>query len=65
MKNNCSKNLWSGRGLLAAITILAVSGIASAQDKKEEEEVSLSSITSPNYSAAKLHPEPQSFPHLG
>jgi hypothetical protein len=41
--NNCSRKFWGGRaaysitrGLLAALAVLAVSGIASAQDKKDE-----------------------------
>ncbi|HET6179669.1 MAG TPA: hypothetical protein VFE61_22285 [Candidatus Sulfotelmatobacter sp.] len=43
MKNNCSKKFWRGRtaqriagGVLAACTFLAVSGIASAQENKDE-----------------------------
>jgi hypothetical protein len=43
VNNNCGKKFWGGktahsiiRGLLAALAMLAVSGIASAQDKKDE-----------------------------
>ena len=43
MNNNCSKKFWSGRAahgimrsMLAAFAVLAVSGIASAQDTKDE-----------------------------
>lgn len=63
MKNNCSKKLRSGRGLLAAIAILALSGIAAAQDKKEE--VSVSSITSPATPTAITPPEGNSAFLLG
>jgi hypothetical protein len=43
LTNNCSKKSWSGgaahsiiRGFLAAFAVLAASGLASAQDKKDE-----------------------------
>jgi len=43
LNNNCSKKFWSGRaahivmrGMLAAFAVLAVCGIASAQDTKDE-----------------------------
>jgi len=43
VNNNCSKKLWSGRaahslmgGMLAAFAVLTASGIASAQDTKDE-----------------------------
>jgi len=43
--NNCSEKFWSGRaarsiirGLLAALAVLAVSGIASAQDRQEKKD---------------------------
>jgi len=41
--NNCNEKFWSGRaarsiirGLLAALAVLAISGITSAQDQKDE-----------------------------
>ena len=43
MHNNCNEKFWSGSagrsvilGLLAALAVLAISGIASAQDQKDE-----------------------------
>jgi hypothetical protein len=43
VNNNCSKKFWGGkaahkitRGLLAAFAVIAVSGLASAQDRKDE-----------------------------
>ena len=45
MHNNCSEKFWSGRtarsiirGLLAALAVLAVSGIASAQDNQQKKD---------------------------
>ena len=45
MKNNCTEKFWGGRaahsiirGLLAAVAVLAVSGIASAQDNQDKKD---------------------------
>jgi hypothetical protein len=48
VNNKCSKKFWCGRaahssvfGMLAAFAVLAASGIASAQDKKDEISINL------------------------
>ena len=63
MKDNSSRNFWSGQsarsilgGLVAAFVMLVVSGIAFAQDKKEKEEVDFISVSSPATPAAITPP---------
>lgn len=70
MHNNCSKKFRGDtaarhiiRGVLTALTLLAVSGIASAQDKKEE--FNFGSISSPTTPAAITPPEGNSAFLLG
>lgn len=67
MNNNCSKKFWSsraahsiGRGLLVAFAVLGVSGIASAQDRNDnqfkKEEFTFSLFTNPAASSTITPP---------
>lgn len=66
MNDNCSKKFWGGRaahsiirGLLAAFAVLAVSGIASAQDKAQDkkDDITPSQLTTPTTPAIITPPQ--------